>query len=112
MSDEAPVVRERQYQPGAPILLGMVGGGKDAFIGAVHRHASRLDGKYTLVAGALSSTPEKSRESGVALGLAQDRCYGTFSEMADREARRFDGIEAVSIVTPNHMHCAAALPFL
>lgn len=112
MSDEAPVTRARQYSPGAPINLGMVGGGKDAFIGAVHRHASRLDGKYAFVAGALSSTPEKSRESGAALGLAQDRCYGTFEEMADREARRFDGIEAVAIVTPNHMHYAAAKPFL
>ncbi|MEM9583065.1 MAG: Gfo/Idh/MocA family oxidoreductase [Pseudomonadota bacterium] len=112
MSEEAPVTRERHYKPGDPIRIGMVGGGKDAFIGAVHRHAARLDGKYQFVAGALSSTPERSRESGAALGLAPDRCYATFEEMADREARRFDGIEAVSIVTPNHMHYAAAKPFL
>lgn len=112
MDDAPPATRERYYAQGEPIRLGMVGGGKDAFIGAVHRHAARLDGKFALVAGALSSTPEKSRESGAALGLAQDRCYGSFEEMADREARRFDGIEAVAIVTPNHMHYPAAKPFL
>lgn len=112
MAEDAPVRRQRSYDPGESIRLGMVGGGKDAFIGAVHRHAARLDGLYDLVAGALSSTPEKSRESGASLGLAADRCYGSFDEMADREARRFDGIEAVSIVTPNHMHFAAAKPFL
>lgn len=94
------------------IRLGMVGGGKDAFIGGVHRIASRIDGEYDLVAGALSSTPEKSRESGVALGLDPDRCYGSFDEMAKAEATRKDGIEAVSIVTPNHVHATAAKPFL
>lgn len=94
----------------APIRLGMVGGGKDAFIGAVHRHAARLDGKYEIVAGALSSTPEKSRESGAALGLA--RVYDDFKSMAIREARLKNGIEAVSIVTPNHVHYAAAREFL
>lgn len=94
------------------IRLGMVGGGKDAFIGAVHRIAARIDGDYDLVAGALSSTPEKARESGLALGLAPDRCYGSFDEMAEREAARPDGIQAVSIVTPNHMHAAPAIAFL
>ena len=94
------------------IRLGMVGGGKDAFIGAVHRIAARIDGDFDLVAGALSSTPEKARESGLALGLAPDRCYGSFEEMAEREAARTDGIQAVSIVTPNHMHAAPAIAFL
>ena len=94
------------------IRLGMVGGGKDAFIGGVHRIASRIDGEYDLVAGALSSTPEKSRESGTALGLDPDRTYGDFSEMAEAEAAREDGIEAVSIVTPNHMHFPVAKEFL
>jgi predicted dehydrogenase len=94
------------------IRLGMVGGGKDAFIGAVHRIAARLDDQYELVAGALSSTPERSRESGRALGLAEGRSYGDFAEMARREARRKDGIEAVAIVTPNHMHAPAAREFL
>jgi len=92
------------------IRLGMVGGGKDAFIGGVHRIASRIDGRFELVAGALSSTPEKSAESAKALGIA--RSYGSFDEMAQAEAARDDGIEAVSIVTPNHVHAAAAKAFL
>jgi len=95
-----------------PIRLGMVGGGKDAFIGGVHRIAARMDGQFELVAGALSSTPEKARESGAALGLAPDRCYGSFEEMAEAEAARSDGIRAVSIVTPNHMHAGPAIAFL
>ena len=92
------------------IRLGMVGGGNDAFIGGVHRIAARIDDKYELVEGALSSTPEKARASGEALGLP--RIYEDFKEMAIREARRKDGIEAVSIVTPNHVHYAAAREFL
>lgn len=96
----------------ARIRLGMVGGGKDAFIGAVHRIAARIDGEFDLVAGALSSTPDKSRDSGAALGLASERCYDSFDQMAEAEAARPDGIEAVSIVTPNHVHAAAAQAFL
>ena len=95
-----------------PIRLGMVGGGKDAFIGAVHRIAARLDGEFQLVAGALSSTPERSLDSGLALGLERDRIYGSFQEMAAEEANRADGIEAVAIVTPNHMHFPIAQEFL
>jgi predicted dehydrogenase len=94
------------------IRLGMVGGGNDAFIGGVHRIAARLDDRYKLVAGALSSTPEKSQASGQALGLPPDRIYGDFKQMAIREARLKDGIEAVSIVTPNHVHYVAAREFL
>lgn len=94
----------------APLRLGMVGGGSGAFIGAVHRIAARLDGEYTLVAGALSSTPEKSRASGEALGLS--RVYDDYLAMAKGEARRKDGIEAVAIVTPNHMHAGPAIEFL
>lgn len=94
------------------IRLGMVGGGRDAFIGAVHRIASRLDDRFELVAGAFSSTPEKSRASGADLGIAPDRAYGDFVEMAKREARLKTGIQAVSIVTPNHMHYAVAREFL
>lgn len=92
------------------IRLGMVGGGNDAFIGAVHRIAARIDDRFELVAGALSSTPEKSRASGEALGLP--RVYDDFKFMAIREARLKAGIEAVSIVTPNHVHYAAAREFL
>ncbi len=92
------------------IRLGMVGGGNDAFIGAVHRIASRIDDQYQLLAGALSSTPEKSRQSGEALGLP--RIYDDFKQMAIREARLKNGVEAVSIVTPNHMHYPVAREFL
>ena len=94
----------------ARIRLGMVGGGRGAFIGAVHRIAARLDDQYELVAGAFSSDPEKSAASAADLGVA--RAYGSFEEMAQKESRRKDGIEAVAIVTPNHMHAPAALPFL
>ena len=96
----------------ARIRLGMVGGGRDAFIGAVHRIAARLDDHYVLVAGALSSTPEKAQASGRDLGLAPDRIYDDFEAMAKREARLKDGIEAVAIVTPNHMHADPAIAFL
>ena len=92
------------------IRLGMVGGGNDAFIGAVHRIAARIDDRFELVAGALSSTPEKSQASGAALGLP--RVYDDFKQMAIREARLKTGIEAVSIVTPNHMHYPVAREFL
>ncbi|MFM6279506.1 MAG: Gfo/Idh/MocA family protein, partial [Dolichospermum sp.] len=97
---------------GGRIRLGMVGGGEGAFIGAVHRLAARMDDHYTLVAGALSSTPEKALRSGAALGLDPKRTYGDFEEMAKKEGRRKDGIEAVAIVTPNHMHAGPALAFL
>lgn len=94
------------------IRLGMVGGGSGAFIGAVHRIAARIDGEYELVAGALSSTPEKARASGAELVLDPSRTYDDFKSMAIREARLKDGIEAVAIVTPNHMHYPAAVEFL
>ncbi|OLP57373.1 oxidoreductase [Rhizobium rhizosphaerae] len=96
----------------APIRLGMVGGGAGAFIGAVHRIAARIDGQFQLVAGALSSTPDKAKASGLELGLDPERTYSDFREMAIRESERSDGIEAVAIVTPNHVHYAAAKEFL
>lgn len=95
-----------------PIRLGMVGGGEGAFIGAVHRIAARLDGEFQLVAGALASDPARARSSGAALGLAADRAYDDFAQMARREARLKDGIEAVAIVTPNHLHYPVAREFL
>ncbi|HTZ68860.1 MAG TPA: Gfo/Idh/MocA family oxidoreductase [Roseiarcus sp.] len=97
---------------GGRIRLGMVGGGEGAFIGAVHRIASRLDDHYELVAGALSSTPDKARRSGEALGLAADRIYDDYESMAETEAKRSGGIEAVAIVTPNHMHAGPTYAFL
>ncbi|MPZ08759.1 MAG: gfo/Idh/MocA family oxidoreductase [Kiloniellaceae bacterium] len=90
----------------------MVGGGQGAFIGAVHRIAARLDGEFTLVAGALSSDPQRAKASAAELGLAPERTYTSFAEMAGAEAARRDGIEAVAIVTPNHLHFAAAKAFL
>lgn len=92
------------------IRLGMVGGGRDAFIGAVHRIAARIDDQYELVAGCFSSSAEKSLASAADLGVA--RAYASFAEMAAKEARRKDGIEAVAIVTPNHMHAPVAMQFL
>ena len=94
------------------LRLGMVGGGRDAFIGGVHRIASRIDDHYELVAGCFSSTAEKSRASGRDLGLDESRVYDDFSQMAKREARLKQGIDVVAIVTPNHMHYPAAREFL
>jgi predicted dehydrogenase len=90
------------------IRLGMIGGGEGAFIGAVHRLAARMDDHYEFVAGALSSTPGKARRSGRALGLDPVRAYPDYATMLAAEAERADGIEAVAIVTPNHVHAPAA----
>ncbi|WP_020209145.1 Gfo/Idh/MocA family protein [Gilvimarinus chinensis] len=90
------------------IRLGMVGGGRGAFIGGVHRIASRIDDKYELVAGALSSNPENAKASAEDLLIAPDRSYSSYAEMFKAEAAREDGIEAVAIVTPNHMHFPVA----
>ena len=97
---------------GRRIRYGMVGGGQGAFIGAVHRLAARMDDQYELVAGALSADRKRALASAAELGLDPDRSYGTYQEMAKAEAARADGIEAVSIVTPNHMHAPIATAFL
>lgn len=94
------------------LRLGMVGGGRGAFIGAVHRMAARLDDKYEMVAGALSADAENARKSGEDLGLAADRIYASWEEMAEKEGAREDGIDVVSIVTPNHLHFGPAKAFL
>jgi len=98
-------------EPANPIRLGMVGGGRDAFIGAVHRTAARLDNNYRLVAGALSSTPAKALASAEDLGLP--RGYGSWQEMLDGEMAlpESERVEAVSIVTPNHLHHPVAKAF-
>ena len=95
-----------------PLRIGMVGGGQGAFIGAVHRMALRLDGETELVAGALSSDAGRAADSAADLGIAPDRSYAGFAAMAEAEAVRPDGIEAVVIVTPNHLHAPAATAFL
>ncbi len=105
-------IEGKTEQREARIRLGMVGGGRDAFIGGVHRIASRIDDRFELVAGAFSSTAEKSRASAADLGVAEDRAYDNYVEMAKREARLKNGIEAVAIVTPNHLHYPVAREFL
>ena len=92
------------------LRLGMVGGGPGSFIGAVHRIAARLDDRYELVAAALSSDPERSLAGAEELHIA--RPYRDFEEMAASESKRPDGIDAVSIVTPNNLHYAPAKAFL
>jgi len=92
------------------VRLGMVGGGEGAFIGAIHRIAARMDDRFELVAGALSSDPGRAARSAEAIGLP--RSYASYQEMAAAEAARADGVEAVSIVTPNHLHAAPAIAFL
>ena len=97
---------------GRRLRLGMVGGGQGAFIGAVHRIAARMDDRYELVAGALASDPERARSSAAELRIAPERAYGSFEEMARKEAAREDPIDAVAIVTPNHLHHPVAKAFL
>lgn len=98
----------------APLKLGMVGGGSGAFIGAVHRMAARLDGEFEITAGALSGSPEKAIASGREIGLADDRNYASWQEMLERESALPEGerIDAVSIVTPNHLHFPVASAFV
>jgi predicted dehydrogenase len=95
------------------ILLGMVGGGQGAFIGAVHRTAAALDGEARFVAGCLSSTPERALASGRAIGLADSRNYPTWQAMLDGERAlpRGERIDAVCIVTPNNLHFPVAKAF-
>ena len=82
----------------------MIGGGEGAFIGGVHRMAARLDGRYQLVAGVFSSDAEKTKRSAVALGVDPARAYPSRRGDDRGEKQRSDGIEVVSIVTPNHVH--------
>jgi predicted dehydrogenase len=96
------------------LRMGMVGGGRDAFIGGVHRRAATLDGNVELVAGAFSSTPEKSKASGKDLFLDDKRVYGSWQEMIAKESAlpQEQRIDFVSIVTPNHMHYPVAKGFV
>ena len=92
------------------IRYGMVGGGRGAFIGAVHRIAAAMDQQTDLVCGAFSSDPERSKASGVDFFLPAERCYGTFQEMIKAETKlpAEQRMDFVAIVTPNHMHFAPA----
>ena len=93
---------------GRKLRLGVVGGGPGAMIGPMHRRAAVLDGRFDIVAGVLSSDPARSVAAGIAIGLAPDRAYGSVTHMLDAEASRPDGIDAVTIMTPNDSHYAIA----
>src|SRR5690606_29055463 len=90
------------------IRYAMVGGGRGAFIGAVHRIAARIDDRFELVAGALSANPDNAKASAADLHIASDRAYSSYEEMIRVEKARPDGAQVVVIVTPNHMHFPVA----
>ena len=96
------------------LRYGMVGGGPGAFIGEVHRKAAAFDGYTELVAGAFSSSAEKTNEMGKSLGLDTSRLYSSFEEMAEREAQlpKVERIDFVSVVTPNHLHFPVCKAFI
>jgi len=89
---------------GRPFRLGIVGGAPPSMIGPVHRVASSMDQRFMLVAGVLSSHPERSRAEGVAAGLPERRCYGSVEDLIANERARDDGVEAIAIITPNDSH--------
>lgn len=97
---------------GRPLRLGVIGGGPGSFIGAIHRSAAELDGRFRVVAGVLSSDPSKCAAYGAAIGLSANRCYPDVASMIASEATRPDGIDAVAVMTPNDRHfddCRQAL---
>ena len=94
------------------LKLGMIGGGQGAFIGGVHRIASRIDDHYELVAGSLASKPDIAHASAKDLGISEDRSYSSYVEMSEKESNRDDGIDVAAIVTPNHLHYPIAETFL
>lgn len=93
---------------GRRLRLGVVGGGPGSFIGPVHRIAARLDDRFEITAAALSSDPATTREAAVDLGIAPDRAYADWRKLVERERQREDGIEALAIMTPNHLHAPVA----
>lgn len=97
---------------GRRLRLALIGGGPGSFIGAIHRQAAQLDHRYEIVAGVLSSDPEKSISAGLEIGLSPDRSYGSVQEMIDSEADRADGVDVVAIMTPNDSHFEYAMAAL
>jgi predicted dehydrogenase len=97
---------------GRRLRLAVIGGGSGSFIGAMHRQAARLDDRYEIVAGVLSSNPEKSKKDGAEIGLSAERIYTSVSEMFAAEAKRKDGIDVVAIMTPNDSHFEYAMAAL
>jgi len=106
--------KDRTKTFGRRLKMGMVGGGRGSFIGSVHSRAAMLDGGVELVAGAFSSTPEKSRLSAQDFYIASERAYGTWEDMLERESALSEGerIDFVSVVTPNHLHYPIAKAFV
>ncbi len=94
---------------GRRLRLAVIGGGSGSFIGAMHRQAARLDDRYEIVAGVLSSNPEKSKKDGAEIGLPSDRIYPSVKEMLKAEAARQDGVDVVAIMTPNDSHFEYAM---
>jgi predicted dehydrogenase len=109
---EDDVMPETANRPQRKVRLGIVGGGPGSNIGETHRYAARLDDRYALVTGVFASDAQRSRDFATTLDIAPDRRYGSWQEMAEREAQREDGIEVVSIMTPNNSHYAIAKAFL
>jgi len=97
---------------GRRLRLAVIGGGPGSFIGAMHRQAARLDDRYEIVAGILSSNPEKSKKAGQELGMSSDRLYSTVEEMLNAESARKDGADVVAIMTPNDSHYEYAMSAL
>jgi predicted dehydrogenase len=100
------------HWPKRKVRLGIVGGGPGSNIGETHRYAARLDDRYALVTGVFASDAERSRDFAATLGIAPDRRYDSWQEMAEQEARREDSLEVISIMTPNNSHYAIARAFL
>jgi len=98
--DSAPIIE----MLGRPVRLAVIGGGPGSFIGAMHRTAARLDGRYDLVAGVVSTDPERSRRAAAGMGIDPSRAYADAIEMLDAERARPDGADVVTIATPNDSH--------
>src|SRR5688572_5075994 len=97
---------------GRRLRLAVIGGGPGSFIGAMHRQAARLDDRYEIVTGILSSQPDKSKAAGLELGLSSDRLYSSVQELLDAEASRKDSVDVVAIMTPNDSHYEYAVAAL
>jgi predicted dehydrogenase len=97
---------------GRKLRLAIIGGGPGSFIGAMHRQAARMDDRYEIVTGVLSSNPARSKQAGLQLGLSPERLYSSVQELLDSESSRADGVDVVSIMTPNDSHYAYSVAAL
>ena len=97
---------------GRRLRLAVIGGGPGSFIGAIHRQAARLDNRYEIIAGVLSSNPERAKKAGLEIGLDADRAYTNVPAMLDAETIRDDGADVIAIMTPNDSHYEYAVAAL